>query len=118
MASGSPSINELLRLGAQAAKEGNRQAARMMFQQVIAQDRENVRAMLWMAKIAPDPETRIQWLNRVLAVDPDNETATKALTKMETSDVSKRNRLIFRLGVAAYMVLLPILALVAILIMT
>jgi len=118
MASDSPNTNDLLRMGAQAAKDGNRQAAQMMFQQVISRDRTNVRAMLWMAKIAPDPETRVEWLNRVLAVEPNNETASKALTSMETRDVSQRNRVIFRISIAAYVILLPILALLAILIMT
>jgi len=118
MASDSPSINELLRLGIQAAKDGNQPAARMMFQQVIAQDRENLRAMLWLAKIAPDAETRISWLQRVLEIDPTNETATQALTNLQTRDVAQRNRLIFRLAIAGYMVALPLLALLAILIAT
>ncbi|MCA9912692.1 MAG: hypothetical protein KC496_05070 [Anaerolineae bacterium] len=118
MASDTPSTSELLRLGIQAAKEGNRQAAQMMLQQVVTKDRENIRAMLWLAKIAPDLETRTSWLQRVLQIDPNNETAIKALTKQETRDVSKRNRLIFRLGVAAYLIILPILALLAIVTMT
>lgn len=118
MASDTPSASELLRLGIQAAKDGNREAAQMMLQQVIRKDRDNVRAMLWLAKIAPDLETRTSWLQRVLQIDPNNETAIKALTKQETRDVSKRNRLIFQLGIAAYLILLPIVALLAILIMT
>ncbi len=118
MASDTPSASELLRLGIQAAKDGNRQAAQMMLQQVISNDRENIRAMLWLAKIAPDLETRTSWLQRVLQIDPNNETALKALTKLETRDVSRRNRLIFQIGVVAYLIILPIAALVTIIIMT
>ena len=98
----SPNKDELYKLGVQAAKNGQRQPAKMMFQQVLQQDQRETRAMMWMAKLAETPEERAQWLERVLKVNPKNETARKALGKLETRDEAARNKLYLRIGVGAY----------------
>ena len=98
----SPNKDELYKLGVQAAKNGQRQPAKMMFQQVLQQDQRETRAMMWMAKLAETPEERAQWLERVLKVNPKNETARKALGKLETRDEATRNKLYLRIGVGAY----------------
>ena len=98
----SPNKEELYKLGVQAVKNGQKQPARMMFQQVLQQDSRDTRAMLWMAKLAQTPDDRTQWLERVLKVNPKNETALKALHKLETRDEATRNKLYLRIGVGAY----------------
>lgn len=98
----SPNKDELYKLGVQAAKNGQRQPAKMMFQQVLQQDQRETRAMMWMAKLAETPEERAQWLERVLKVNPKNETARKALGKLETRDEAARNKLYLRIGVGVY----------------
>lgn len=113
-----PNKEELYRLGIEAAKKGQKQPARMMFQQVLQQDKRNTRAMMWMAKVAPNPAQRAQWLQRVLKLDPKNETAKKALRKLETSDEAERNKRFLRLGSAGYVVVVLILSVVTIIIAT
>ena len=60
MASGGPNREELLQLAIRAAKEGNVDSARMMFDQILAQDKKNERAMMWMAKLAEKKSERKQ----------------------------------------------------------
>ena len=108
----SPNKDELYKLGVQAAKNGQRQPAKMMFQQVLQQDQRETRAMMWMAKLAETPEERAQWLERVLKVNPKNETARKALGKLETRDEAARNKLYLRIGVGAYIGVVMIISVI------
>lgn len=98
----SPNKDELYKLGVQAAKNGQKQPAKVMFQQVLQQDSRDTRALMWMAKLAATPEERGQWLERVLKINPKNETARKALGKLETRDEAARNRLYLRIGIGGY----------------
>ncbi len=106
----SPNREELFNLAVQAAKSGNRQGAKMMFMQILRDDRKNERVMMWMAKIATGKNERIQWLTRVLKVNPANETALAALAKMKHSDTANRNRMLLRVGSAAYVIALLVMA--------
>ena len=47
-----PNREELLQLAICRAKAGNNKPARLMFEQVLKQDKNNERAMMWLAKIA------------------------------------------------------------------
>ena len=78
----SPNREEMLKMGIRSVKQGNRDGAKMLFQQVLQQDPRNERAMLWMAKLAKTNSERRTWLERVIEYHPDNQTATKALAKM------------------------------------
>lgn len=106
-----PNKEDLIRMGTQAVRNGQRQPARMMFEQVLEQDADNVRAMLWIAKLSDDPEERTHWLERVLEVDPQNRTALKVLDRMEEGESADRNKLYLQLAVGAYVVLLPFIML-------
>lgn len=106
-----PNKEELIKMGIQAARNDQRQAARMMFEQVLDQDEDHVRALMWMAKISTTPEDRAHWLHRVLEVDPDNKTAHKVLGRMEQGEDAERNKLFLQLAVGAYMFLLPVVML-------
>ncbi len=101
-----PNKEDMLRLGMQAARNGQRQPARMMFGQVLEQDPDNVRALLWMAKLA-EPDDRAHWLERVLDADPENETALRVLGRMEQSENASRNKVLLQAAVGAYVLLLP-----------
>ena len=48
----SPNREELLQLAISAAQAGNTESARVMFMQVLDQDRHNERALMWMAKLS------------------------------------------------------------------
>lgn len=96
-----PNREELLQMGIRAAKAGNKEGARMAFDQILAQDKRNERAMMWMAKLADTKPERKKWLERVLAVNPDNEGARDNLQKMAYTRSARENRVLLVFGVVA-----------------
>lgn len=96
-----PNREELLKMAIRTAQQGNKTAARMMFRRVLAEDKRNERAMIWMAKLADSKNERLQWLNRVAQVNPNNETAKEALRKMNYRRSAKENRILLTFGVIA-----------------
>jgi len=96
-----PNREELLQMGIRAAKAGNKEGARMAFDQILSQDKRNERAMMWMAKIADTKVERKKWLDRVLTVNPDNESARDALQKMAYTRSARENRVLLIFGMIA-----------------
>jgi Tfp pilus assembly protein PilF len=96
-----PNREELLQLAITAAKAGNNRPARLMFEQVLKQDKNNERAMMWMAKISDSKNERREWLQRVLSINPNNETARDALKKMAYRRSASDNRVLLTFGVLA-----------------
>lgn len=83
---------ELLQLAIRTAKEGNPQGARVIFQQVLAQDKRNERALVWMASLTKDKKERRQYLRRVLRVSPRNAAARQELERMDRMEKARSNR--------------------------
>lgn len=96
-----PNREELLQLAISAAKQNNLDAARMMFQRVLGEDRKNERAMMWMAKLADSKAERVAWLERVLEVNPNNELARDTLKRLSYRRDAANNRVLLVLGVVA-----------------
>jgi len=105
-----PNREELYRMALNAAKQGQRKPAKVMLQQLLAQDEKHIRAMILMAKIS-GPSERRKWLNKVLDVDPDNDEAITALDKMDYDNAAKRNKSLYRMGLGAGAVVVLALAL-------
>jgi hypothetical protein len=97
----SPNREELLKMAIRTAKAGNKTAARVMFRRVLSEDKRNERAMMWMAKLADSRQERDQWLNRVLAVNPNNEAARETLRKQQYKRSASENRTLLVFGVIA-----------------
>lgn len=115
MAENTPNKEELFRLAKDALSQGQAQPARIMFQQILQQDKRDVRAMMYMAKLASSQSDRAMWLERVLKVQPNNETARAALSKIQGNTQGKRNRLILNIGTLVYVVALTLICLLVIL---
>lgn len=96
-----PNREELLKMAIRTAQAGNKTAARVMLRRVLAEDRRNERAMMWMAKLADSKQERLQWLNRVMSVNPNNEAARDTLRKMHYKRSAKDNRTMLTFGVIA-----------------
>jgi hypothetical protein len=96
-----PNREELLHLAINAARANNRDGARVMFTQILSEDRKNERALMWMAKLAEGKNERKQWLIKVLEVNPNNETARSALRKMDYKSSASDNRTLLIFGVIA-----------------
>ena len=107
-----PSRDELMSMAEQAARSNQQQGARMMFRQVLAEDPDNERALLWMVKLASNPGERRKWLQRVLDVNPDNQQARQAFDKIQYRADASRNRLLFRLLAGAYVFVVLVVAVI------
>jgi len=104
-----PNREQLINMAIRSAKQGQRKAARMMLQKVLAEDKRNERAMIMMAKLASGDKDRRKWYNRALQVNPDSEAALDGIAKMDYEDAASRNRALYRIilgaSVAAVIVL-------------
>jgi lipoprotein-anchoring transpeptidase ErfK/SrfK len=72
-------LQEQLRLGIEAARNGQVEVARQSLQQILAVEPANIPAMLWLAFIAATPKESVQLLEQVLQLDPENERAKSGL---------------------------------------
>jgi thioredoxin-like negative regulator of GroEL len=99
--SNQPNREELLQMAIRSAKAGNKEGARVMFRQILSEDKRNERAMIWMAQIASTKAERKQWLQRVVSVNPDNIQAKQALKKMAYKSSARENRTLLIFGVVA-----------------
>lgn len=79
---GNEDIQTLLRTGIQAAQSGNKAAARRLLEQVVEQDPNNELAWMWMASVVESAAERRSCLQKVLAINPNNERARQALDKL------------------------------------
>jgi Tfp pilus assembly protein PilF len=107
-----PNREELLQLAINAARGGNKRPARLMFEQVLKEDKGNERAMMWLAKIADSKAERREWLERALRVNPNNEQARDALKSIVYKKSAKDNRVLLMFGVIA--LVLVVLAVVVV----
>jgi hypothetical protein len=104
---------ELLQLGIQAVKRKDLQNARVLLLQVYERDRRNEVVMMWLAKIAPSRDEKIQWLERVLDVNPDNQNAKNGLDKLKYKQASDENRTLLLFGgIAVVMILLVLVVII------
>lgn len=77
-------IQNLLRTGIEAARDGNKEVARALLEQVVTLDTRNETAWMWLATVLDSEEERQRALRRVLSINPDNERAQQALRKLQT----------------------------------
>lgn len=104
---------ELLQLGIQAVKRKDYQNARVLLLQVYERDRRNEVVMMWLAKIAGTRDERIQWLERVLDVNPDNTNAKSGLEKLKYKQAADENRTLLLFGgIAAVMIVLVLVIII------
>lgn len=116
VASNTPNREELFNMAVEAAKNrDSRKGARMMFRQVLEQNRRDYRAMMWLAKLAPNEKEKEAWLKRVLEVKSDYLPAHEALEKMTYDKLSKRNKLYLQIGAGSYVAVVSVVCLLIIL---
>ena len=70
---------ELRQQGIREAKAGHKDEARELLQQSIRLDPDNEAAWLWLASVARDNRERVFCLEKLLEINPENDTARKAL---------------------------------------
>jgi Tol biopolymer transport system component len=117
-------LQDLMRQGVEAAREGRKAEAKDFFQQVVDQDDKNEKAWMWLASVVETDEERRVCLSNVLFINPNNERAQSAMAKLDMRSqqskqdeevipgISRRQLLMFGGGGAAVIVLLLIIFLV------
>jgi HEAT repeat protein len=80
---------DLLELGIAAARAGNKAEARMYFEAVTMAEPDNAQAFLWLSFVLEDPKLSLRCLERVLAIDPDNEQAKRGLVWLRSQKGDK-----------------------------
>ena len=81
--SNSPDYELLLRSGIQAARRGQKTTARALFQAIIREHPDAVRAWLALAGVAERPEEQRAALEQALLLDPANSLAYQALERFK-----------------------------------
>lgn len=76
-------VQDLLKQGIEAAREGKKAEAREFFQQVVELDEKNERAWFWMASVVDSDDEKRICLKNVVQINPNNERARKALEQLE-----------------------------------
>jgi hypothetical protein len=110
-----PNREDLLQLAIAAARRGDKDSARMMFNQILTDDKNNERA--WMAKLADNRDEMVVWLNRALAVNPNNQVAKDALAKMKTKSSARDNRVLVLFGMVAGVLFILLLIVLIVLVL-
>ncbi|HEX3050244.1 MAG TPA: DPP IV N-terminal domain-containing protein [Aggregatilineaceae bacterium] len=124
MGTSDPQIDELLRQGIEAARAGNKEAARGFLEQVVERDQYSEKGWFWLAAVTADEDEKRICLGNVILINPQNERAQQLLDQLENRRVSKTststsaaagvNRktvyVAIGLGIAAVLALLLVLA--------
>ncbi|MFV2044560.1 MAG: DUF4011 domain-containing protein, partial [Anaerolineales bacterium] len=76
---GSPSVDEALEYAAKAIQNGDYHVAHKVLVWILKKDPRNVSAWLMIGNISEDREAKIKCYSQVLEIEPENETAKKAL---------------------------------------
>lgn len=77
--------DELLKQGQEALKAGDRLKARQLLQSAVQQDPQNETAWLWLAGSVKNDFERVICLEKVLAINPNNAGARKALDRIKAA---------------------------------
>ncbi len=79
-----------VRRGIDASKENRNNFAGQCFLQAIVHENENETAWLWLASISPEIEEKNAYLEKVLLINPENETALGSLEAVKKQMVEAR----------------------------
>jgi tetratricopeptide (TPR) repeat protein len=78
-------LNELLQQGIAVARAGNAEQARSILREALKIDVRNETAWLWLSSVAENNKERLFCLRQVLAINPQNEHAIKAMQKFSSA---------------------------------
>lgn len=76
-------LQELLKQGVEAAREGRKAEAREYFEKVVELDEKNERGWFWLASVVESEDEKRICLKNVVQINPNNERAQKALAQLE-----------------------------------
>ena len=106
-----PNLEDLMNLGKNTAKAGNKENARVIFRKVLDTDKRNVEAWQWMASLADNNVDKRRYLETVLKLNPGNQWAQKQLAAMNSA-VTNTESASLRFGIMVVVVLVLALLIV------
>lgn len=109
----SPNLEDLLQIAATTIKQGNRQGARVLLQQVLDSDKHNDRAWVLMAYTTNDNLERQRYLRTALRLNPNNQAAQRALEKIDITRTKSESQAMYY-GTVGLLVLLALVAIACI----
>lgn len=80
-----PELDQLLRMGANAARKGNRSAARALFLALTREYPDDARVWVGLAAVAADTAEQRHALEQALARDPQHPTARQRLAELDAA---------------------------------
>lgn len=83
--------DEQLRLGIEAARRGDRDAAELLLRQVVTNDPDNELAWMWLASSVDDIAERRRCLENALRINPNNARAQEALRRLGGASTSAKH---------------------------
>lgn len=90
-----PNLEQLLQIAETTLRQGNKDGARVLIQQVLDQDKRNDRAWVLFAAATDDPTDRRRYLRTALHVNPNNQAAQRALAKMKKARTRSENQALY-----------------------
>lgn len=78
-------LQEKLKLGIEAARRGDREAARLLLRQVVSADPRSESAWMWLASVVDSLAERRACLQNALKLNPNNQRAREALNRLDAA---------------------------------
>jgi hypothetical protein len=72
-----------------AIKAGDKTTGRRLLMQFVQVNPRNETAWLWLAAVVTEPEQKQQYLQKVLAINPDNVTAKQGLAQLRANETTE-----------------------------
>jgi hypothetical protein len=85
-------MSDILQEALSAIQRGDMPLAKQLLSQAVIQDPSNDNAWMMMSKVAEDVKSKRNYLERALAINPNNVEASTALTRLDTAPLSPVTR--------------------------
>lgn len=101
-----PNLEDLLQFATTTLREGNKQGAQVLLQQVLEADKRNDRAWVLLAFTTDDLVDRRRCLKTALRLNPNNTAAKRALAKMKSVRTKSESKAMYYGTIGLVIVLL------------
>ena len=82
----------LLEEAVSAIKAGHKERGRQLLEDLLADDPQNEKALLWMTAVTNDPFQRRHYLHQILQINPNHKQAKRGLAQLATLPEEPRSR--------------------------
>ncbi len=110
-----PNLENMMQIGIDAARRGNKESAKGIFNQVLTMDRRNERAWLWLAAVEDDQTERRRILQTVLSINPNNKKAKELIAAMDRA-IERSEQASMAFGIRLIIIVMVILVIVGVIV--